>query len=381
MERTTGTYVSAAGHLALLVWLIGGWGFDSEPLPFEISEVSVVSSEEYAAIVAATTPDPTEAPPDAPEAPSAEAAPEVPVQEEAAATPPPPDAVQPPTPDLPPPPAPEPPEPMPVISDSPATPGPPAEEVVAAPNLTASPRPIPRPAQRITPDAVAPPPPDAAPADVAQDMASPDAAPDAPVVEQAQEQTAPEEAATEIVTEAETPQGLVTETPRPRTRPNRPTPAPAPEVEPETQTAEAPAPQVDQSAVQAALEAAAAATAPPSQAANVPQGPPMTGSEREGFRVSVQNCWNVGAMSTAVQRINVVVSFTLGEDRKVIGDVKLESSSGGESQGDIDSAYQFARRAILQCQNRSDGFPLPQDKYSEWKDIELTFDPSSMRLR
>ena len=87
MQRTTGTYVSAAGHLALLVWLIAGWGFNAEPLPFEVSEVSVVSSDEYAAIVAATTPDPTEAPPDAPAAPAAEAAPEVPVQEEAAAPP------------------------------------------------------------------------------------------------------------------------------------------------------------------------------------------------------------------------------------------------------------------------------------------------------
>lgn len=378
MERTTGTYVSAAGHLALLVWLIGGWGFDSKPLPFEISEVSVVSSEEYAAIVAATTPDPTEAPPDAPEAPSAEAAPEVPVQEEAAATPPPPDAVQPPTPDLPPPPAPEPPEPMPVISDSPATPGPPAEEVVAAPNLTASPRPIPRPAQRITPDAVAPPPPDAAPADMAQDMASPDAAPDAPVVEQAQEQTAPEEAATEIVTEAETPQGLVTETPRPRTRPNRPTPAPAPEVEPETQTAEVAAPQVDQSAVQAALEAAAAATAPPSQAANVPQGPPMTGSEREGFRVAVNRCWNVDPGSQAA-RVQMTVGFTLDQSGKVTGDVRQVAASGGDDAA-TKIAYDAARRAILRCQG-TDGYDLPADKYSEWQEVEITFDPSGMRLR
>ena len=376
MERTTGTYVSAAGHLALLVWLIAGWGFNAEPLPLEVSEVSVVSSEEYAAIVAATTPDPTDAPPEAPEMPATEAAPEVPVQEEAQTTPPPPDVTPPPAQDLPPPAAPEPPDPITVPSDAPATPGPPAEEVVAAPNLEESPRPVPRPAQRITPDPVAPPPEDAAPADVAQDQASPDAAPDAPVVEEAQEQTAPEEAATEIVTEAETPQGRLTEIPRPRTRPNRPTPPPAPEVE--TETAEAPVPEVDQSAVQAALEAATAAAAEAAQAANVPQGPPMTGSEREGFRVAVNRCWNVDPGSQAA-RVTMTVGFSMGQDGKVNSDVRQVAASGGDDAA-VKIAYDAARRAILRCQG-TDGYDLPSDKYAEWQNVEITFDPSGMRLR
>ena len=376
MERTTGTYVSAAGHLALLVWLIAGWGFNAEPLPLEVSEVSVVSSEQYAAIVAATTPDPTDAPPEAPEMPATEAAPEVPVQEEAQTTPPPPDVTPPPAQDLPPPAAPEPPDPITVPSDAPATPGPPAEEVVAAPNLEESPRPVPRPAQRITPDPVAPPPEDAAPADVAQDQASPDAAPDAPVVEEAQEQTAPEEAATEIVTEAETPQGRLTEIPRPRTRPNRPTPPPAPEVE--TETAEAPVPEVDQSAVQAALEAATAAAAEAAQAANVPQGPPMTGSEREGFRVAVNRCWNVDPGSQAA-RVTMTVGFSMGQDGKVNSDVRQVAASGGDDAA-VKIAYDAARRAILRCQG-TDGYDLPSDKYAEWQNVEITFDPSGMRLR
>ncbi|MBU2359637.1 MAG: energy transducer TonB, partial [Alphaproteobacteria bacterium] len=259
---------------------------------------------------------------------------------------------------------------------APASPGPPAEEVVAAPNLTESPRPVPRPAQRITPDPVAPPPPDAAPADVAQEQASPDAAPDAPVVEQAQEETAPEEAATEIVTEAETPQGRLTEIPRPKTRPNRPTPTPAPEVE--TETAEAPTPQVDDAAVQAALEAAAAAAAPPAQAANVPQGPPLTGSEREGFRVAVNRCWNVDPGSQAA-RVTMTVGFSLGQDGKVNSDVRQVAASGGDDAA-TRIAYDAARRAILRCQGTG-GYDLPADKYSEWQDVEITFDPSGMRLR
>ena len=54
--RSAGTYISGIGHVVLIGWLISGWGFSSEPLPFEVAEVSVVSSEEFAAMVAATTP-------------------------------------------------------------------------------------------------------------------------------------------------------------------------------------------------------------------------------------------------------------------------------------------------------------------------------------
>ncbi|SEN37701.1 Cell division and transport-associated protein TolA [Loktanella fryxellensis] len=371
IQWTPGGYVSSGGHVFLLVWLIAGWGFDAEPLPFEVSDVSVVSSEEYAAIVEATTPDPSETPPDAPEVPVAEKAPDVPVQQEAAAVPTPPEAA---AQDLPPPEAPE--DPVPVIDQSPALPGAAAEEVVAAPNLTASPRPVPRPTQRVTAEAVAPPPEDATPDPVVQDRASEEAAPDAPVVEEAQEQTAPEESATEIVTADETPQGQLLETPRPRTRPNVPTPAPAPEVvAEETAPPETPEVAVDADAVAAALEAAAAAAAP----ADVPQGPPMTGSEREGFRVAVNACWNVDPGSQAA-RVTMTVGFTLDQGGRVTNsEVRQVAASGGDDAS-TQIAFDAARRAILRCQGQN-GYDLPADKYSEWQEVEITFDPSGMRLR
>ena len=67
--RSYGTYISGIGHVGLVGWLILGWGFNAEPLPFEVSEVSVVSSEEFAAIVAVTTPQPDVAEPTAPVVP------------------------------------------------------------------------------------------------------------------------------------------------------------------------------------------------------------------------------------------------------------------------------------------------------------------------
>jgi len=35
---------------------------------------------------------------------------------------------------------------------------------------------------------------------------------------------------------------------------------------------------------------------------------------------------------------------------------------------------------VLRCQTQ-DGYQLPADKYDQWQDVTITFDPSSMRLR
>ena len=47
------------------------------------------------------------------------------------------------------------------------------------------------------------------------------------------------------------------------------------------------------------------ATAP---SADIPRGPPMTQGEREALRVAVQQCWNVGSLSSEALRTTVVVS-------------------------------------------------------------------------
>ena len=68
------------------------------------------------------------------------------------------------------------------------------------------------------------------------------------------------------------------------------------------------------------------------------------------------------------------------QDRKVAGDVRLVSSSGGDA-GAAEVAFQAARRAVLRCQSQGAGFPLPPEKFATWQSMELTFDPSQMILR
>ena len=376
---TPGQSISAGGHVVLLGWLILGWGLNADPLPFDVAQVSVVSGAEYAEIVAATSPQPSTDQPPAPEAPVVEATPPAPVAEQVTPEPPPtPEAVQPPVRDAPPPPAPEVPPPPTELTDvAPPEPAPP--EVFTPPPSTIvdnSPRPTPRPAPRVAPVAVAPPPPDTTVAEVEQQAAA-----DAPaevVVEQPTEAAAPQEAATEIVTEAEKPSGAPTTSIRPPTRPRPPAAVPA---TPQTQTASTPAPDspstTGSSAAADPVAAAVAAAAASAPANAVADGPPMTGSEKESFRVAVNACWNVDP-GAEWARVTVVVGFSLGQDGKVQGEPRLVSASGG-TDAQANTAFQTARRAILRCQ--SSGYQLPADKYNEWKDVEITFDPSGMRLR
>jgi hypothetical protein len=364
---TPGTVVSAVGHTGFVVWLIAGWGFSAEPLPFEVSEVSVVSGEEYARIVAATTPQPGTADPSAPPVPEVDDT--APATERAAddiPTPVQPEAVEPPAEDTPLPTLDQPAEPSDVTDSVPELPPAPDVPAPGAPDLAVSPRPQERRADRIAPTPVAPPTEDLAVSEVETASATPDQDTPAEVVEDPVEETAPEETATAIVPEDAVPSGAVETSIRPSVRPNRPAPTPAAPAETATASTDD------------VYDAVAAAVADAAAAPDIPQGPPMTGSEREGFRVAVNRCWNVDPGSVAA-RVTMVVGFSLDQTGKVVGDVRQISASGGDG-GAVSTAFQAARRAILRCQNPN-GYQLPADKYRQWKDVEITFDPSGMRLR
>ncbi len=369
---SAGTRISVIGHSALLTWLLLGWGLSNEPLDFQITEVSVVSGEEFEAIVRATTPNPaTEATP-APEAPAIDQTPPAPEAVEAPPVTATPEAVETPTAEAPPPSPPDiPAEPAEVVDTAPSLP---ELSSPADPTLPTSSRPQPRPAPRVASTPAPPPPPDAQVADVPQDAVSPDATEPAEVVTEEQDSAAPEEAAPEIVTEAEQPAAAPTTSVRPRTRPATP-PAQTAATEPDEAPAED-APQSDDAAVDAAV-AAALAAATTSAAPATAAGPPLTGAEESAFILAVKACWNVDP-GAEWSRVTVVVGFELGRDGRVAGDVRMVNASGGDDAS-VNAAFQAARRAVLRC--GASGFSLPADKYDSWREVELTFDPESMRLR
>lgn len=371
----TGTKISGAAHIVLIGWVLFGQVFRSDPPPFEVREVSVVTAEEYAAVMRAYEPPETVSEPAALASPEVdEAAPDVAAQTDAE-----PEQVQPDPADTPaeevlPEQLPEP-VPQAEVSDSApemASPEPPAAVTTPAP------APAPRPVERVAPQPVAPPPPMSTPDEVARPDVAPDEGAETP--QEVQEATAPEEAADRIVTEAEEAAPAAPTAPtasiRPRTRPTRQVEAPAPRT-PEAETA-AEAPVNTDAAVEAALrEALGQPSEEPSRPA--PAGPPLSQGERDALRVAVEQCWNVGSLSSAALDTTVVVGVSMTpEGRPLVPTIRLISSTGGDDQA-ARKAFDAARRAIILC--GSDGYALPPEKYEHWREIEMTFNPERMRNR
>jgi hypothetical protein len=185
---------------------------------------------------------------------------------------------------------------------------------------------------------------------------------------------APEAASDRTVTEAEEQQAYApASSMRPRARPSRPVRVAEPDPEPEPETPR----DAQADAIANALAEANDQPAEPEQP--VRSGPPLTGGEKEALRVAVSSCWNVGSLSTDALATTVVVGVEMEQSGVPIsGSIKLVSSSGGTQSG-AQQAFEAARRAIIRCGVR--GFPLPVEKYAEWRDIEMTFNPEGMQFR
>lgn len=364
---TTGAYISGVGHVAFLLFLLIGGIFDRSDLPeVSVADVSVISEEEFAALTRPETAPDVDTDAVAPEAPQPEeAAPEISTGTEAA--PEVPDAAL---------------QPQAAETDSPAEP---LESPIPVPNaevsdalppveapLVPDDRPeapeeaAPAPALRVAPDPAAPAPPLAESAPEMIEETAPLPEPKQPQPEQTA--AAPPEATTEIVTEAERTTSLApAASPRPRSRPSRPAPSKTADADPEPTT----------DAVADALAAAVAGGSEKSSTA-APSGPPLTGGERDVFRIAVQNCWVVDVGSQAAN-VTVTVSVSMSRDGTVVGgEVRFLSATGGD-EGAQRTAYEAARRAVLRCQKG--GYPLPVEKYDRWRDIEMTFNPEGMRLK
>ncbi|SFT97453.1 hypothetical protein [Sedimentitalea nanhaiensis] len=340
----TGTKISAGAHAALIAVAVFGGAFRSEPLPFEVHEVSMISAEDYAALTAPREPAGTAPQPQEPAVP-----------EPVAETPPDPA----PTPET----TPVQPEPI-VAPQEPEVPDEPAPAIAPEP-------PAIRPVERVAPDPVEAPPEEARPDVVAQPDVTLDQGADTP--QEQQQARAPEEAVDRIVTEADETATLAPLQSRrpPKVRPDRPEPAVIPAAQPDP----TPAPETA-NAVNAALAEALAGGDPVPDA---PTGPPLSAVEKDALRVAVSQCWNVGSLSSDALKTTVVVAVSMTPDGKPIADsIRMLSSSGG-SDGSARDAFGAARRAIIRCGAK--GFDLPAEKYGQWRDIEMTFNPERMRIK
>ncbi len=374
-----GNYLSATLHIGVLSWVLLGGIFKPQSVPFEVSNVALITPQEFADLVLSDTAptaaqvlddlDPLAAQAeDSPAAPDPEQAVETmraPMQNESpelpATAPKTPEALKMPTPDI--------------LDTSPQFAPLVSEDMPQASQM--SDRPVLRPAQRVALEEVAPPPPEVNLDDLRQEAAIPDDL-SAPVAPPKEEASAPEAASREIVTEAEempsfAPQQSARPPKRPAAPPQPEVPAPEPEPLPEPKPDVDPTPEPTR---RAETEAAVAAALADAIGETAPTGPPLTQTEEDTLRVAVQKCWVVDIGSPAAN-VTVVLGMQMTPEGKVKpGSLRLISSQGGADSA-AKTAFQAARRAVLRCQKG--GYNLPTEKYEHWREIEMTFNPEKMR--
>ncbi|MEZ5778966.1 MAG: cell envelope biogenesis protein TolA [Paracoccaceae bacterium] len=378
MERSEriGMIASGVAHLGVILWLILGGIFFSHDLPPPVttSEVTLMSEAEFAAIQAA-------APKAVEETPPEPVVPEPAVTEPAPEPEPAPAVIPEPAPEPEPEPLPEPePEPTPEPAIETPPPAPQQPEVVIEAPVPPSPE-APRAADIVAPDVTEAP---EQPAETAPEVA-PDTSPEPttePLPEVPETPSAPQETGQVIRTEdtqdqTEIASAAPTQSVRPKSKPPKPKPAePAPAAE--TPAAEAAPTDAVNDALAEALSGAAADEPAPGTG-TAPTGPPMTGGEKDALVIAVKQCWNVGALSTDALRTIVTVGVSMDQSgRPISGSIRMIGFDGG-TEATAQQAYEAGRRAIIRC--GQNGYPLPPEKYEQWREVEITFDPEKMRMR
>jgi hypothetical protein len=98
----------------------------------------------------------------------------------------------------------------------------------------------------------------------------------------------------------------------------------------------------------------------------------LTADERAAFKVHLRKCWKRQDASALSPTTRVVLRVYLRRDGQLASDpVLIEARSPRDAKVLMDTAM----RAIKDCQPF--GF-LPQDKYGEWKMLDLSFTPRDM---
>ncbi len=420
-----GVIISGIGHVGLILWaMLGGWLFAAQEIPeIKVVDVAMISTAEFDAMTSAAPAVPDVAPaPVEPPAATPDAAVEVPAEPDTtpaaeAPTAEPAPAVEPaPTTDAAPE-APMPPDPVPVEAQPQPDPvppdpvAPPADlpQPVQAPRTST--RPKARPATKIAEAQPEPVTDTTRTADKPVPEVTETPTPEPPTPEVPEPPAKPEVTTPEVQPETA---DVATQAPktskRPQSRPKAVKPDAAAETSTDDQAArdkaaaekaaqkaadqaaadkaaaekaakkaadQAAADQADAEKAAIAAALAAAAGSGTDTGDSGPKGPPMTNSEIGDLHRAIESKWNIGALSTEASEVVIKVAVVLSRDQKPVS-ITLLSGEGGSDVA-IKRAFDAARSAIYRA--ASSGFNLPPEKFDDWKDLEMTFDPSSGALR
>jgi outer membrane biosynthesis protein TonB len=99
----------------------------------------------------------------------------------------------------------------------------------------------------------------------------------------------------------------------------------------------------------------------------------MTADLRDALRNQIEQCWTKPTGAPHPEQLVVSFQLSLNPDGSVLGAPQLTAESASAAARDtyVRAAAEAARRAIFVCQP----YKLPADRYADWRDSVVLFDP------
>ncbi len=95
-------------------------------------------------------------------------------------------------------------------------------------------------------------------------------------------------------------------------------------------------------------------------------------SEIDKFKIQMRRCWTIPAGAPNAHKLIVRIRVFLDADGSLVTPPEILNSARGNVFLQI--AIESALRAIQRCQP----FKMPQEKYENWREITLIFNPTEM---
>jgi hypothetical protein len=97
----------------------------------------------------------------------------------------------------------------------------------------------------------------------------------------------------------------------------------------------------------------------------------LSEADVKAFRAHLQSCWTVPSEAAQAPRLRIVLRVALAPGGTIAAEPLLIEGTASELGPALMAE---AKRALRQCQP----YPLPADKYEDWKLLDLAFTPSGL---